>query len=84
MPASLLEPRFDVLMLIVSNEMHLQEVRSELDREPGLSVREFIAPSGLMVQGTPDALQHAEMHPGIAPPATPFRWRCFFTATLST
>ncbi|MED5567968.1 MAG: S8 family serine peptidase, partial [Candidatus Thermoplasmatota archaeon] len=36
------------------------------DREPGLAVREFIAPSGLMVQGTPDALQHAEMHPGIA------------------
>ena len=65
-PASLLEPRFDVLMLIVSNEMHLQEVRNELDREPGLAVREFIAPSGLMVQGTPDALQHAEMHPGIA------------------
>ena len=65
-PNDLLEPRFDVLMLIVSNEMHLQEVRNELDRQPGLAVREFVSPSGLMVQGTPHALQQAEQHPGIA------------------
>ena len=65
-PDDLLEPRFDVLMLIVSNEMHLQQVRNELDRQPGLAVREFVSPSGLMVQGTPHALQQAEQHPGIA------------------
>ena len=65
-PEALLEPRFDVLMLIVSNEMRLHDVRNELDQEPGLAVREFISPSGLMVQGTPSALQQAERHPGIA------------------
>ena len=33
-PASLLEPRFDVLMLIVSNEMHLQEFETNLTENP--------------------------------------------------
>ena len=61
-PESLLEPRFDVLMLIVSNEMHFHDVRLELEQVPGLAVREFISPSGLMVQGTPAALQQAELH----------------------
>ena len=65
-PDALLEPRFDVLMLIVSNDMRLHDVRNELDQEPGLAVREFISPSGLMVQGTPLALQQAERHPGVA------------------
>ena len=61
-PESLLEPRFDVLMLIVSNEMRFHDVRLELEQVPGLAVREFISPSGLMVQGTPAALQQAELH----------------------
>ena len=65
-PDALLEPRFDVLMLIVSNEMRLQDVRNELDQQPGLAVREFVSPSGLLVQGTPFALQQAELHPGVA------------------
>ena len=65
-PDDLLEPRFDVLVLIVSNEMHLQEVRNELNLQPGLAGREFVSPSGLRVQGTPHALQQAEQHPGIA------------------
>ena len=65
-PEALLEPRFDVLMLVVSNDMRLHDVRNELDQEPGLAVREFVSPSGLMVQGTPLALQQAERHPGIA------------------
>ena len=38
-PDALLEPRFDVLMLIVSNDMRLHDVRTELDQEPGLAVR---------------------------------------------
>jgi len=65
-PDALMEPRFDVLMLIVSNEMRFQDVRNELEQQPGLAVREFISPSGLMVQGTPLALQQAELHPGVA------------------
>ncbi len=61
-PESFLEPRFDVLMLIVSNDMRFHDVRLELEQVPGLAVREFISPSGLMVQGTPAALQEAELH----------------------
>ena len=64
-PAILMEPRFDLLMLIASNEMRLQEVRLELNNIQGLAVREHVAPSGLMVQGTPLALQQAEAHPGL-------------------
>ena len=64
-PADLLEPRFDTLLLIVSNEMRLHDVRSELNDQPGLTVREFIAPSGLLVQGTPSALTQAGEHPAI-------------------
>ena len=64
-PADLLEPRFDLLLLLVSNELRLQDVRSELSSVQGLAVREFIAPSGLMVQGTPHALQQATAHHGL-------------------
>ena len=64
-PADLLEPRFDLLLLLVSNELRLQDVRSELSSIQGLAVREFIAPSGLMVQGTPHALQQATAHHGL-------------------
>ncbi|MAF93924.1 hypothetical protein CMO85_04600 [Candidatus Woesearchaeota archaeon] len=64
-PADLLEPRFDALLLIVSNEMRLQDVRNELNDQPGLAVREFIAPSGLLVQGTPDGLVQAGEHPAV-------------------
>ena len=65
LPEVLLEPRFDVLLLIVSNEMRLQDVRGGLEQVPGLAVREFIAPSGLLVQGTPAALEDAELSAGV-------------------
>ncbi len=64
-PESFLEPRFDVLMLIVSNDMRFHDVRMELEQIPGLAVREFISPSGLMVQGTPEALQEAELQSSV-------------------
>ena len=64
-PEALLEPRFDVLLLIVSNELRLQDVRGGLGQVPGLAVREYIAPSGLLVQGTPAALVEAEQQPGV-------------------
>ncbi len=62
-PESWLEPRFDLLMLLVSNEQRIHEVRTELSDIEGLAVREYIAPSGLLVQGTPAALRTAEQHP---------------------
>ncbi len=64
-PSQWLEPRFDLLLLLVSNEQRLHEVRAELSDVEGLAVREFIAPSGLLVQGTPTALENAERHPSL-------------------
>ncbi|MBL6734063.1 MAG: S8 family serine peptidase [Candidatus Poseidonia sp.] len=64
-PASLLEPRFDLLLVLVSNEARLHDVRLDLDNIEGLAVREFVAPSGLLLQGTPLALQSAEAHPAL-------------------
>ena len=64
-PEDLLAPRFDVLMLIVSNGMPMTNVRAALNQIAGLEVREFISPSGLMVQGTPAALEQAEQHEGV-------------------
>ena len=65
-PSEWMEPRFDILMLIVSDEVRLNEVRTELSAINGLAVREFVSPSGLMVQGTPMALRTAEHVQGIA------------------
>ena len=64
-PSSLLEPRLDLLLVLVSNDLRLQDVRQELATVDGLAVREYIAPSGLLIQGTPLALQQAEAHPAL-------------------
>ena len=64
-PASLLEPRFDLLLVLVSNDARLQDVRHELDLIEGLAVRELVAPSGLLLQGTPAALESAETHAAV-------------------
>ena len=64
-PSSLLEPRLDLLLVLVSNDLRLQDVRQDMATIDGLAVREYIAPSGLLVQGTPLALQQAERHPAL-------------------
>ena len=63
LPAELLEPRFDLLLLILSNDVRMTEAREALSLIPGLEVREYIAPSGLLLQGTPSALDQAEHYP---------------------
>ena len=76
-PADYLEPRFDTLMLVVSNDMRFHDVRHELSDLPGLAVREFIAPSGLLVQGTPAALAQAGEPPAVMTAhAVPIGARC--------
>ena len=50
--SDVLEPRNDVRLLLVNNERNLFDVRSELSEVQGLEVREYISPSGLLVQGT--------------------------------
>ncbi len=63
---ALLEPRFDLLMLVISNEQPISEARTSLQHIQGLAVREFIAPSGFMVQGTLQGLAEAAAHPSVA------------------
>ena len=67
-------------MLIVSNDMRFHDVRMELEQVPGLAVREFISPSGLMVQGTPEALQQADSTVQFSS-AMPCQLGCFFIQT---
>ena len=51
-PEELLVPRSDLALVLVSTDYRLSEVRASITDQPGVEVREFIAPSGLMVQGT--------------------------------
>ena len=59
-PSEVLEPRLDVQLLLVDNDRHMADVRNDLSEIPGLKVREFISPSGLMVQGTSSAMVTAQ------------------------
>ncbi|MEC8106492.1 MAG: S8 family serine peptidase, partial [Candidatus Thermoplasmatota archaeon] len=59
-PSEVLEPRLDVQLLLVDNDRHMADVRNDLSEIPGLIVREFISPSGLMVQGTSSAMVAAQ------------------------
>lgn len=65
-PSEWMQPRFDLLMVLISDETRFSQARQQLDAIQGLEVREYIAPSGLMVQGTPHALQLAEQHDAVA------------------
>ncbi len=57
--SDVLQPRNDVRLLLVNNERNLFDVRSELSEVQGLEVREYISPSGLLVQGTVDGFDTA-------------------------
>ena len=60
-----LEPRMDVQLLLIDNARHMSEVRSELSEISGLEVREFVSPSGLMVQGTAPAFLAVQNEPAV-------------------
>ncbi|MDP6224161.1 MAG: S8 family serine peptidase, partial [Candidatus Poseidoniaceae archaeon] len=60
-----LEPRMDVQLLLIDNARHMSDVRSELSEISGLEVREYVSPSGLMVQGTAPALLAVQNEPAV-------------------
>ncbi len=64
-PEQWLLPRLDLSLVLISNEVLMMDVRTALDDLPGLAVREFISPSGLLVQGTPFALTSLSSIDGI-------------------
>ena len=65
-PIELLLPRSDLSLVLISSDVRLAEVRAELEAIPGLAVREYISPSGLMIQGTQTALSLANSVEGVA------------------
>ncbi len=57
--SDVLEPRNDVRLFLVNNDRNLIDVRSELSEIQGIEVREYISPSGFLVQGTVDGFNSA-------------------------
>ena len=65
-PEELLVPRSDLSLVLVSTEHRLSDVRSAISDHNGIEVREFIAPSGLLVQGTQNGLSKLFDTDGVA------------------
>ncbi len=57
--SDVLEPRNDVRLFLVNNDRNLIDVRSEISEIQGIEVREYISPSGLLIQGTVDGFNSA-------------------------
>lgn len=66
MPSAWLQGRTDLRLVLVDYTVELQQVRSEIENLQGVTVREFISPSGLILQGTPSALEAAVQTEGVA------------------
>ena len=65
-PEELLVSRPDLSLVLVSKEYRLSDVRAAISDQNGIEVREFIAPSGLLVQGTQNGLSKLLDMDGIA------------------
>ncbi|MEC8789493.1 MAG: S8 family serine peptidase [Candidatus Thermoplasmatota archaeon] len=65
-PEELLTPRPDLRLVLVSTEFRFAEVRADISEQNGVEVREYIAPSGLLVQGTQAGLLRLAQVTGVA------------------
>ena len=54
-----MQARPDLLLIIAANDRNLADVRSEINDIQGLVIREYLPPSGLVLQGTETALDKA-------------------------
>ena len=57
--AEWLQPRADLLLVLVSNDVHIKDAREQINKISGLVIREYLPPSGLVLQGTESALAKA-------------------------
>ncbi|HII49911.1 MAG TPA: hypothetical protein HA322_01105, partial [Candidatus Poseidoniaceae archaeon] len=57
--AEWLQPRDDLMLVLASNDVNLKDVRMEINALEGLVIREYLPPSGLVLQGTQSALNKA-------------------------
>ncbi len=65
-PDELLVSRPDLALVLVDTEMRFSEVRNALEDMQGIEVREYISPSGLLIQGTQIGLSQLEGFQGVA------------------
>ena len=65
-PEELLVTRPDLSLVLVSTDYRFSEVREVISDQNGVEVREFIAPSGLLVQGTQNGLSMLKDVKGVA------------------
>ena len=65
-PEELLAARSDLKLVLVSADYRFADVRSEISHQNGVQVREFIAPSGLLVQGTQAGLSRLSNVNGVS------------------
>ncbi|MBT3420377.1 MAG: hypothetical protein HN433_04260, partial [Euryarchaeota archaeon] len=59
-PVDWMQARHDLSLLLISNNLNMLDARNQIKEIQGLEIREFIYPSGLIIQGTPSALSEAE------------------------
>ena len=57
--AEWLQPRDDLMLVLASNDVNLKDVRMQINELEGLVIREYLPPSGLVLQGTQSALNEA-------------------------
>ena len=65
LPMELIQARPDLLLLIVDDSIRMEQARQQLNQIQGLIIREFIAPSGLLIQGTSNSIQQASDVQGV-------------------
>ena len=65
-PEELLVSRPDLRLILVSTEFRFSEVRDTISDYNGVEVREFISPSGLLVQGTQNGLAGLSQIEGVS------------------
>ena len=64
-PSAWMQGRTDLRLVLIDSSVELQEVRRTINQIQGVAVREYISPSGLLVQGTPHALESAASIQGV-------------------
>ena len=65
LPMELMQARPDLSLLIVDDSIRMEQARQQLNDIQGLTIREFIAPSGLIIQGTSNSIQQASDVEGV-------------------
>ncbi|MDE0556924.1 MAG: S8 family serine peptidase [Candidatus Poseidoniaceae archaeon] len=65
LPMELMQARPDLSLLIVDDSIRMEQARQQLNDIQGLMIRELIAPSGLLIQGTSNSIQQASDVQGV-------------------